>query len=241
MQPSSKAALEAHLRAQSFRTVLDAPSGNGWLRAALTEGAALDGIDLFAQSPPGYRRFWQHDLDDGLPEACTTYDLICCCEGIEHVGNPLRLLRAFRDHLAPTGQLIVTTPNVWFPQARLQYWWRGFFPSFPALAGKVVPGTHMHITPWCYPQLYVFFRLAGFDPPRILIEPLSRPKHWHERLLALPARQYCQRRRVRAATTEERQFWLVAGSDASLLGRHLMVTAGLARVPETAAAQPPAV
>ncbi len=222
MQPSSKQAILEWLRAQKFTTVLDAPSGNGWLAAALDGRATLDGIDLYAEAK-GYRKIWKHDLDLPLPVDAGGYDLVCCCEGLEHVGNPLLLLREFHRALKPDGLLVVTTPNVWYPASRLQYLLRGFFPSFPPLAGKVVPGTHMHITPWSWPQLYAYFKLAGFSPPQILTEPLSKPKYFHERLLGLPGKMYCRRRARKALDDKARQFWQAAGSEASLMGRHLIV------------------
>ena len=221
MQMSSKRALLEFLRHQSVRTVLDAPSGDGWLLQALSKGAVLDGVDLYAQPIPGYRHLWKHDLDEGLPADSDTYDLICCCEGLEHVGNPLALLTSFHRHLTEAGLLIVTTPNVWYPQARLQYWLRGFFPSFPPLPAKIIRGTHLHIMPWSFPQLYVFFRLAGFTVPQIISEPMSQPKYFHERVLALPARLYCRSKLNRSASEEERQFWKAAGSSESLLGRQV--------------------
>jgi SAM-dependent methyltransferase len=225
MQPSSKKALVEFLSDRSFKTVLDAPSGGGWLSEALGTDATVDGIDLYVDNAPGYRKFWKHDLDEGLPEDCGGYDLISCCEGIEHVGSPLLLLRHFHRALKEDGSLIITTPNVWFPQSRMQYAFRGFFPSFPPLADKVTPGTHMHITPWTYTQLYVFLKLAGFNAPRLIEEPLSRAKHFHEPLLGLPAKWYCRRKLRRAKTDEEREFWTQAGSKQSLLSRHLMIEA----------------
>lgn len=81
MQASSKAVVVEFLRGRGFTRVLDAPSGGGWLQEALGAGKAVDGIDLYAESAPGYRRFWKFDLDDGLPDDCGDYDLACCCEG----------------------------------------------------------------------------------------------------------------------------------------------------------------
>jgi SAM-dependent methyltransferase len=224
MQLSSKQVVLDYLREQRFSTVLDAPSGNGWLAAGLAGRATFDGVDLYATAS-GYRRIWMHDLDLPLPADCGAYDLICCCEGIEHVGNPLLLLREFSRRLPARGLLVVTTPNVWFPQARLQYLLRGFFPSFPCLTGKIVPGTHMHITPWSWPQLHLYLKLAGFTTMELVPEPLSRAKHLHEHLLAIPARLYCRGRLRKAGTDEERHFWQIAASDASLLGRHLIAAA----------------
>ncbi len=205
--------------------MLDAPSGGGWLQEALGTGKAVDGIDLYADSAPGYRRFWKFDLDDGLPDDCGDYDLACCCEGLEHVGNPLRLLRHFHRALKPGGTFIVTTPSVWYPQARLQFLLRGFFPSFPPLAGKIAPGTHMHITPWSWAQLHLYLSLAGFAEPRILPEPLSRAKHLHEHLFAVPSRLYCRNRLRKAKDDGERRFWQAAATDEALLSRHLIVSA----------------
>mgnify|MGYP003351885638 CR=1 FL=1 len=138
MQPSSKQTVLNFLAGEKFSTVLDAPSGAGWLAEGLKGRATVDGIDLYAEAA-GYRRIWRHDLDLPLPPDCGRYDLICCCEGIEHVGNPLLLLREFFVRLPAGGRLVVTTPNIWYPQARLQYLLRGFFPSFPALSGKSSP------------------------------------------------------------------------------------------------------
>lgn len=223
MQQSSKDAVTAWLKGRPIKSVLDAPCGDGWLKASLPTDAEVDGIDLYAQPEGRYRKFWQHDLDTPLPKDCGAYDLICCCEGLEHLGNPLLFLREVHRLLAEGGILVVTTPNAWYPQSRLQYWHRGFFPSFPPLAGKVAPGTHMHITPWTFPQLYVYLKLAGFNPPQILPEELSQAKHLHERLLVWPARLYCRGREKRATNDETRAYWQAAGSDASLLGRHLTI------------------
>ena len=224
MQLSSKQTVVEFLRDKKFATALDAPSGIGWLAEALAGRATLDGIDLYADAK-GYRKIWKHDLDLPLPADCGVYDLICCCEGLEHVGNPLLLLREFHRRLSTGGLFIVTTPNVWYPQARLQYLLRGFFPSFPSLVGKIVPGTHMHITPWSWPQLYLYLKLAGFTKMELVPEPMSKAKHWHEHLLAIPARMYCRGRVRKAKTDEEKSFWRTAFTEASLMGRHLIVVA----------------
>ena len=226
MQKSSKKTLMKFLEEKKLSSVLDVPSGDGWLRKVLAQEASIDGIDLFEERPDGYSKFWSYDLENGIPEDATGYDLVCCCEGIEHVGNPLNLLRSFNKALSDGGMLVVTTPNVWYPQARFQYLIRGFFPSFPSLVDTQIKfGSHMHITPWCYPQLYMYFKLAGFSPPVLIEEPLSKPKHFHERLLGFPSKLYIQRKIRKSKSDEEKTFWTTAGSEGSRLGRHLMVFA----------------
>lgn len=207
--------------------ILDAPCGNGWLAGALPKNTLLDGVDLFTQVPPGYREVWAHDLNDGLPAACAdrAYDAVVSCEGIEHVSNPLLLMRQILASLRPGGLVILTTPNTWYPAARLQYLLRGFFPSFPNLAGKIRCGTHMHVMPWNFASLHLHLRLAGFESVRIHAVEEDRPRHAAEWLIGWPAWLYAKRKLQQARPGEELDFWREAGSRDSLFGRRLVVSA----------------
>ncbi len=230
MQDSSKEVvlqlLTAHFKSPSGRPrLLDAPFGEGWLKARVPFDTEMDGIDLYTTSSPGYRTIFQADLDAGIPSHLPLYDAVLCCEGLEHFGNPLLFLKSSHQHLEKDGLMVVTTPNIWYPAARLQYLIRGFFPSFPCLAGKIVSGSHMHIMPWSFPQLYLYLKLAGFSDIRLHEEPLSKPKHFWEKIVAWPQIVYCQRRLKKSKTQEEIDFWKTAGSGGSLFGRHLIVTA----------------
>jgi SAM-dependent methyltransferase len=214
------------LRARGARSVLDLPSGSGWLRSEVGDpDVAIDGIDLYEKRPERYRSFLHHDLEKGVPGSLPRYDAIVSCEGIEHIANPGLFLTTAREHLEAGGTLIVTTPNTWYPEARLRYFLRGFFPSFPPLAGKIAPGTHMHVMPWSWPQLYLHLALAGFS--EIELHPCleDRRTRFFERVLALPMRAYCRSRERNAASDEERRFWTVAATAGALYGRRLVVSA----------------
>jgi SAM-dependent methyltransferase len=217
----------ALLNARQPRTVLDAPCGSGWLAGLLDYDFEIDGIDLFAPPPAGrrYRHFRNADLDDSLPTDLGTYDAIVCCEGIEHFGNPESFFRSTRQHLTGGGLLVVTTPNTWHPAARLQYLLRGFFPGFPCLVGKIERGTHMHIMPWSFPQLFLYLRLTGFTD--IVLHEIAepKPKRIYEWVLAVPQLLYCNQKRRRGRTEEEIAFWSHAGSRQSMFGRRLVVSA----------------
>jgi SAM-dependent methyltransferase len=225
MQDSSKEVMVGLLGRMKPRTVLDVPSGNGWLRTRLAAETVMDGIDLYAEPLPGYRTVHKGDLDAGIAADLPLYESVVSCEGIEHFGNPLLFLRTAKEHLADDGTLIVTTPNIWYPAARLQYLMRGFFPSFPCLAGKIMLGSHMHIMPWSFSQLYLYLTLAGFDQIELHEEPLSQPGHFWERLFAVPQFIYCKSRLRRAKNGVEKEFWVSAGKPGSVLGRHLIVSA----------------
>lgn len=206
------------------RTILDLPSGLGWLRSQVSQDVEIDGIDLFEQKPAGYREFMLADLEDGVPSKLGTYDMIVSCEGIEHIANPGLFLKSVRKHLKPGGIAVVTTPNTWHPAARLKYFLSGFFPGFPSLAGKIKHGTHMHIMPWSWPQLYLHMTLARFK--EVTLHPCFEEErtHFFEYILAAPMKSYCMRRARKAQTPEEKSYWETAAAPGALYARRLVVS-----------------
>ena len=213
------------LQSAKPQSVLDTPSGEGWLRRMFADPAvAIDGIDLFEEKPEGYRCFLRHDLDEGLPDSLPQYDAIVSCEGLEHIANPGRFLVTARRQLNPGGSIVVTTPNTWYPGARLQYFLRGFFPSFPALVGRIERGTHMHIMPWSWPQLHLHMALAGFADVRLHPCLEDERTHAYEKALALQMKAYCRGRARKARTEEERSFWETCAAPGALYARRLVVS-----------------
>ncbi len=205
-------------------SILDMPSGNGWLRREIPDSnVAIDGIDLYKEKPLGYRALVKVDLDDGIPDSLPQYDAIVSCEGIEHLANPGLLLTSAHKHLRAGGLIVITTPNTWYPGARMQYLHRGFFPSFPALVGRVQRGTHMHIMPWSWPQLYLYLALAGFSDIRLHTYP-DRRTRWVERLAAVPMTAYYRGKVRKANSAEERRFWETCASPAAIFARGLTVS-----------------
>ncbi len=206
-------------------SVLDAPSGNGWLRSVVAPEVEIDGLDLFDDRPEGYRDFRAADLDHGFPADLPSYDAVVSCEGIEHVGNPELFLRTAAARLKPGGTVIITTPNTWHPAARMQYFLRGFFPGFPALAGRIAKGTHMHIMPWSFAQLYLYLTLTGFSDVTLHELDERKPRRAWEWPFGLPFKAYCKGRLKKATGEAERRFWMQAGSPQSTYGRRLVVSA----------------
>lgn len=225
MQESSKVVVLEILKKLSPKYLLDAPCGGGWLSDSLKNSVLMDGIDLYAKPNSNYSVFKSCDLSGGIPNEMGEYDCIVSCEGLEHFGNPELFLRSAYSHLKSNGTLLISTPNIWYPQAKLQYFLRGFFPGFPCLAGKVKPGEHMHIIPWSLPQIYLFLELAGFENLQVHYEPLSEAKHFYERIMALPQYLYCWNKYKKSSDEKIRAYWQALLSKSSLFGRHLIVTA----------------
>ena len=225
MQNSSKIVVLKIIEGLQPKSILDVPSGDGWLVKNLNPSISIDGIDLFQSKNKLYRKWKSLDLNEGIPDGFGKYDCIISCEGLEHFGNPERFLSSANSCLNDKGTLLISTPNIWYPRSRFQYMLRGFFPSFPCLIGKINRGDHMHIIPWSFPQLYLFLKLSGFSKIALHPELLSEPKYFYDKLLGLPQYIYCQRKVTKSKSIEEKMFWEMAASKESLHGRHLIITA----------------
>ncbi len=189
----------------------------------LPDEVILDGVDLYESSVSGYRSVVTYDLDGGLPQTLEKYDAIISCEGLEHFGNPLLFLQHCRDRLKENGALILSTPNIWYPASRFRFFRTGFFPSFPSLVGKVRRGTHMHILPWSFSQLWLFFRLAGFSDIKLVDLQEKKPKHLYEYFFGIPMMAYCMGKIKKSKSKEEIDYWTQLASKQSLYGRRLLV------------------
>jgi 2-polyprenyl-3-methyl-5-hydroxy-6-metoxy-1,4-benzoquinol methylase len=86
-------------------------------------GHHVTGVDIMEHPEVAGRvdEFHLADLDEGLPELGTGYDVIIAADVIEHVRNPKALLQQMTKLLAPNGRLIVSTPNFghWYARARV--------------------------------------------------------------------------------------------------------------------------
>lgn len=172
----------ALLDARRPGTIRDAPSGAGWLAAAVEYPATVDGIDLYAEAAPGYRHFARHDMILGLPDRPGAYGCAVMSEVLAALGNPGPLFAPARRTLRPRGLLVPSTPDTWHPAARVQFLLRGFFPGYPAYAGRIHPGsTSMHLLHWSWPQLHLFLGLAGFDHIRLQDVAERKPRRPREK------------------------------------------------------------
>lgn len=131
--PDSAGALQEELRHGAAhgapRRVLDVGCGDGRHLAQDTQaGWRATGVDF---SPAAVERARPRGLDVRLGTihrddlAPASFDLIWLSHVIEHVPDPVGLLRRGRDLLAADGRIHVATPNLAGVSARLfgTYWW----------------------------------------------------------------------------------------------------------------------
>ncbi|HYM66418.1 MAG TPA: class I SAM-dependent methyltransferase [Patescibacteria group bacterium] len=114
-------------RAQGARTVLDVGCSAGVLaRELVARGAVVDGIEQDAVAAAEAARVCRHVIVGDAESAgsqleSAAYDLIVMADLIEHLRDPVRMLRMLRPALGPEGRLLLTTPNVanWSLRLRL--------------------------------------------------------------------------------------------------------------------------
>jgi SAM-dependent methyltransferase len=106
----------------SSRRVLDVGCGQGELGYALRQrGHTVTGIDV---RPPRFAldEFIEADISRGLPPLAPgrTFDVILLADVLEHMADPLGLLREVEGRLAEGGTLLVSLPNAVHWSVRLQ-------------------------------------------------------------------------------------------------------------------------
>jgi SAM-dependent methyltransferase len=105
------------------KDILDVPAGEGDTSQLLLDlGANVTASDLY----PEYFRYpaipcVKANLNDKLPFADASFDVVICQEGIEHMPNQLHLFQEVNRVLRTGGRAIVTTPNYSNLRSRLSY------------------------------------------------------------------------------------------------------------------------
>lgn len=130
-------------------TVLDIGCGTGALLVRLRDHGYtnLAGIDISPpEAMPGVS-FHALDLDEpSFPQADGSVDLALAVEVLEHIENVGTFLAEIRRVLAPTGRLLLTTPNLHSVEARLRLLLLGQLKQFDAIGDP----THIHPV-FCFP------------------------------------------------------------------------------------------
>jgi SAM-dependent methyltransferase len=140
------AAVQMLVPQERFRRILDIGCGYGFLMRELRD--RLQPAEVWGIEPSAEESSYARDalgfnvitdtFSAGSALPTRYFDLIVCCEVIEHTLNPVEFVHALSLHLAPGGHLLIVTDNFRSRVARL----RGA--EFP----KWIPHTHIsHFDP----------------------------------------------------------------------------------------------
>jgi len=161
------------------RTLLDIGAGTGLLVAE----AESDGLDAIGIEPSRTftevaRRHGRRVLQGVFPHPALTgrrFDVICLIDVIEHVADPLVLLRNCQRALTSEGALILVTPDVGSAVARLlrNRWWHfrvahvGYFNRKSLCTALRLCGLKIereYRAKWFFPVPYLAERLTRYLP-----------------------------------------------------------------------------
>jgi len=126
--------------------ILDAAAGEGYISMKLNEkGFEVYPVDI---NPSNFKykqlTCVKADLNEKIPFADGFFDLAISIETIEHLENPYQFFRELNRVLKPSGQLIITVPNVTNILSRLKYLINGR----PVFFGKRAYKEWGHISPF---------------------------------------------------------------------------------------------
>ncbi|HLK48307.1 MAG TPA: class I SAM-dependent methyltransferase [Bryobacteraceae bacterium] len=127
------------------RRVLDVGCAQGYLAEILAgRGFDVTGVDLPGTPHGDSFRFVAGDLDAGLPALEGAFDFILCADVLEHLRDPLAMLRDCRRLLAPGGRLIASLPN----SGHLYFRWNVLMGRFPRHDKGLFDRTHLQFYVW---------------------------------------------------------------------------------------------
>ena len=217
-------------------TLLDVPAGEGALASRLIDAGfdvrccdlypeifRLEGVDML-----------RGNLDGELPFADQSFAYVTCLEGLEHIENPQQAMREFARVLKPSGQLIVSVPNILNIEERLKWLLYGYTSHFKPISRPAVERLRAeydhrveiaaHVNPIGYSELRYVLEKNGFEIMKLYRD---KPKgnawlYWPiVALIRLIARSTPARKR------EERWTEALASDEILLGGNTLIVHAVL--------------
>ena len=155
--------------------VLDVGAGNGLLARVLAETHADLAVDGIEPNPyaaeiarPHYRDFRVGYVQDFAAEIREqAYDYIVLADVIEHVPDPLALMRELRDVAGDRSRIVISTPNVAFGALRIALM-RG---RFDYVDSGLLERTHLRF--FTHRTLLALFAQAGLGIERQVLHQKS--------------------------------------------------------------------
>ena len=170
--------------------VLDLSAGRGEIAAAL----ARDGCDVRgthfraddykltnAVAPPGIAIDPDVDLTRPLPYGNAAFDLVILCEVAEHLPTYIPVIAEIGRVLAPSGRLVLSTPNVARLHSRWHFFWTGTHKLIRRRVGWDLAPDDLyayHITPVDFPLLHTLLHQAGLSVERLDVTRFKWKHAW---------------------------------------------------------------
>ncbi len=143
------------------RKALDLGCADGYVSALLaSRGYEVTGVErqggVTGPFPPEVLLI-ESDLNDPLPDIGAAFSDVICADVLEHLRDPVALLKQLPPLLAPGGRLIASLPN----SGNLYFRLRTIGGTIPKEDRGLFDRTHLHFFTW--PQWVDLFRRSGFE------------------------------------------------------------------------------
>jgi len=170
--------------------VLDLSAGRGEIAAALAgDGCDVRGTHFRADDyklaeeppPPGIAIDPDVDLTRPLPYGSAAFNLVILCEVAEHLPTYIPVIAEIGRVLAPSGHLILSTPNVARLHSRWHFFWTGTHKLIRRRVGWDLTPDDLyayHITPVDFPLLHTLLRQAGLSVERLEVTRFKWKHAW---------------------------------------------------------------
>ncbi len=158
----------------SGRRLLDVGAAHGYLAAELrSQGFWVTGLEadrvLGEEAAKHCDQFLQLNLDDPLPAFLQPFDVMVFGDVLEHLKNPLSVLRQLTASLHEDGAAIVSLPNVANIYVRLSL----LLGRFDYQDRGILDRTHLHF--FTRKSFREFLEDAGLEPERLTATPIPLP------------------------------------------------------------------
>lgn len=159
--------VQEHLQYERKR-ILDVGCGNGRIGSLFSKDNTVVGIDVSLAAVEAARSKGLTgiigSIDNRLPFKDETFDAVLLIEVIEHVFDPISLLKDICRIMKPKGTLICTTPNAGVVLNRLYFLFKGEFKDFTARENVLNEGFPFteHIRPFSPRCLRKLLSECGF-------------------------------------------------------------------------------
>jgi len=153
---------------QKKGTVLDVPAGHGHLSMRLQQ-AGFD-VTCGEIEPEIFKlkdvRCIYTDLNRRIDADDSSFDYICCIDGIEHMTDPYTAVSELARVLKPGGYGIFSIPNYSNIEKRLNFFLRGYLTKPKSLDDYINSGCNLfnfHNSPLTITLLDLIFRINGIE------------------------------------------------------------------------------
>ena len=154
--------------------ILDMPAGNGLLAEHLRQrGHKVTCGDINSERP----EYVFVNMEKPLPFKDSSFDVVICLEGVEHVVEPYSLIREICRVLRPDGFVVLSSPNVQSLFSRLKFLFTGTFYQFEPEGHQHPRGCLVdrgHVSPLSLVQLDYIFGEFGLVPQTVTGDRIKR-------------------------------------------------------------------